>query len=147
MNKLITNTLLAPTPSATGTIGTVVEHVVILFGFPPVTIRSNPGHPTVFKFGRTTLLILVGCTALLILVFRALDAKSLTLVAIALQVNAFAWTIGTILSPPLVVPGSSTTTVLVFLVIFIIQGGINRSCTIHDSLVVCSGGRGSWLRW
>ena len=84
MNILITNNLLAPTPSATGTIGAVVEHEVILFGFPPVTVRSNAGHPTVLKFSGTTFLILVGCTFLGFWIRRTFDTETLTLVAITL---------------------------------------------------------------
>ena len=84
MNNLITNNLFASTPSVSGTIGTVVEHVVVLFGLPPVSIGANPGHPTVLKLGRTALLIVVGCTLLGFRIFRTLDAERLTLVAIAL---------------------------------------------------------------
>ena len=84
MNRLITNIVLAPTPSTAGTIGTVVEHEVVFFGLPPISIRANPGHPTVFKLGGTTFFILVGCTFLVIWVRGTLDAETLTLVAIAL---------------------------------------------------------------
>ena len=84
MNRLITNNLLAPTPSVTGTIGTVVEHEVIFFGLPPIAVRSDPGHPTVLKLGGTTFLVLVGCTFLGFWICRTLDAERLALVAIAL---------------------------------------------------------------
>ena len=84
MNRLITNNLLAPTPSATGTIGTVVKHEVIFFGLPPIAVRSDPGHPTVLKLSGTTFLVLVGCTFLGFWICRTLDAERLTLVAIAL---------------------------------------------------------------
>ena len=84
MNRLITNNLLAPTPSATGTIWTVVEHEVIFFGLPPIAVRSDPGHPTVLKLGGTTFLVLVGCTFLGFWIRRALDTETLTLVAITL---------------------------------------------------------------
>ena len=84
MNRLITNNLLAPTPSATGTIGTVVERVVVLLLLPPLAVRSNPGHPTVLKLGGTTFFVLVGCTFLGFWICRTLDAERLTLVAIAL---------------------------------------------------------------
>ena len=84
MNRLITNILLAPTPSATGTIGTIVEHEVILFGLPPIAVRSDPGHPTVLKLGGTTFFVLLGCTFLGCWICRTLDAERLALVAIAL---------------------------------------------------------------
>ena len=84
MNRLITNILLAPTPSATGAIGSIVKHEVIFLGFPPVSIGANPGHPTVFKFCRPTFLILVGCTLLGFWISRTLDTETLTLVAITL---------------------------------------------------------------
>ena len=84
MNRLITNNLLAPTPSAAGTIGTVVEHEVIFFGLPPIAVRSDPGHPTVLKLGGTTFLVLVGCTFLGFWISRRLDTETLTLVAITL---------------------------------------------------------------
>ena len=142
MNKLITNTLLAPTPSATGTIGAVVEHEVIFFGFPPLSIRSNPSHPAMIQCPRSTFFIILGGTFLRIWIGRTLIAESLTLVTVALQVDAFTWAIGTVLSPSLIVTGGSTTPVLVLLVIFIIQGGIDCSCSVHDSLVVSPGGRG-----
>ena len=89
MNKLITNILLTPTPSATGTIGTVVEHEVIFFGLPPIAVRSNPGHPTVLKFGRTTLLILVGSTASLFWIIWTLVLESFTFGTITLEVDTF----------------------------------------------------------
>ena len=140
MNKLITNTLLAPTPSATGTIGAVVEHEVIFFGFPPVAVRSNPGHPAMIQRLRATFFVIVGCTFLRFRVSRTLVAEGLTLVAIAFQVDAFTWAVGTILSPSFIMTSSSTTTVLVFFVILIVQGGINCSRPIHDALVQFGGG-------
>ena len=136
MNRLITNILLAPTPSAAGTIGSVVEHEVIVFGLPPIAIRSNPGHPTVFKLGGATFLVMVGCTFLGVWVGRTFDTETLTLVAITLQIDSFTWTIGPVLSPSLVMAGGSSTPVLVLLVILIVQGGINRSCG--------RGGRSCW---
>ena len=120
MNKLITNTLLAPTPSATGTIGTVVKHEVILLLLPPISIGTNPGHPAVFKSCRTTLLILVGCTAPLLWIIWTLVLESFTFCTIALEVDTFTRTIGTVLAPAATMVCGSTSSVFVR---FVIQVG------------------------
>ena len=147
MNKLITNILLAPTPSATGTIGAVVEDEVILLGLPPLSIRSNPSHPAIIHCFRATLFIMVGGTALGFSVRWTLLLKLITTGAIALQVDSLTRTIQTILPPLASVVRSSTTLILLVLVVWIIQCGINHACSVHNPLVcIGSGGRGSLLR-
>ena len=92
MNKLITNTLLAPTPSATGTIGAVVEHEVIILGLPPLPVRSNPMHPAIIHCFLTTLLIMVSGSTLRFRVRWTLLFEFITLGTVTLQVNTLART-------------------------------------------------------
>ena len=127
MNKLITNTLIAPTSSATGTIGTVVEHEVIFLGFQPISIGANPGHPMVLKSCRPTLLILVGCTTLQFRIIWTLVLKGLTFCTIALEIDTFTRAIQPVLAPAATMVCSTTSSVLPILVIWIIQSGINCS--------------------